>query len=380
VTSYTSRTFNYLMYDKHPTILIFFFLLLCGSQYMYLPSAWPHFTAFHKVTGSLAILLPYVFLYLSAFTDPGVVTPANHARAMAQYPYDFTLFHPGVKCSTCHLLKPARSKHCSVCKRCISRSDHHCIFVNNCVGAGNQRWFLLLLLATGLQTLYGGVLGAGIVAAKVRTRYPAWSLWPAGWWWWGSSSSSSGAAMPLKEYLVAWGWGIQDKVGMGAVTMLALLISPLVWGLLAYHAWLIYCGTTTNESMKWSDWQADMDDGVVFRRKLPADRVRDPRVEAVWTRWPVEAEQIMVRTDDGKPPQSRLPLPGVGEWEPVWRLRDVENLYDLGLWDNLLHVFLPGYPLRDQQVPVSEERGRKRRTKKSSTETSRGVEADSRIL
>jgi len=360
------------MYDKHPTILIFFFLLLAGSQYMYLPAAWPHFTAFNKVAGSLAIILPYLFLYLSAFTDPGQVTRANHARAMAQYPYDFTLFQPGVTCSTCQLLKPARSKHCSVCKMCVAKMDHHCIFINNCVGANNQRWFVLLMLTTGIQTLYGGVLGAGIIAAKVRTRYPAWSLWP----WWGGSSH--GASSPLKDYLVAWSWGIQDHVGMGAVTMLALLTTPLVWGLLAYHAWLIYCGTTTNESMKWSDWQADMDDGVVFRRKLRADRTKDPRVEAVWTRWPVEAEQIIVRTDDGKPPHSKVSLPGEGDWEPVWRLRDVENLYDLGLWDNLLDVFFPGYPFRDQAVPVSEHRGRQRRTKKGSTGKSQ-VEPESRI-
>ncbi|KAB5542947.1 DHHC zinc finger domain-containing protein [Coniochaeta sp. 2T2.1] len=356
ITRYTSRTFNYLMYDKHPTILIFFLLLLLGSQYLYLPSAWPHFSTLNKGFASVAIALPYLFLYLSAFTDPGSVTPSNHARTMAQYPYDFTLFQPGVQCSTCHLLKPARSKHCSICKRCISKMDHHCIFINNCVGANNQHYFILLLFTTGLQTLYGGILGAGIIAAKVQERYPGWSLWP-----WGTG-------VPLKQYLIAWGWGVQDKVGMGAVTMLALLTSPLVWGLLAYHAWLIYCGTTTNESMKWADWQADMDDGVVFRRKLPADRVKDLSVEPAWTRWPVEAEQVIVRTDDGKPPVSKVPLPGVGEWEPVWRLRDVENMYDLGLWDNMLDVFFPGYPFRDQEVPLSEERGRKRRTKKTTAQ------------
>jgi palmitoyltransferase len=355
------------MYDRHPTILIFFFLLLSVSQYMFLPSAWPHFTIFHKVAGTVAVLLPYLFLYLSAFTDPGVVTSATHARAMSQYPYDFTVFQPGMACTTCQLLKPARSKHCSICKRCVAKMDHHCIFINNCVGANNQRWFVLLLLTTGIQTLYGGLLGAGIIAAKVRTRYPGWSIWP-----WG------GGAMPMKEYLVAWSWGIQSRVGMGAVTMLALLTTPLVWGLLAYHVWLIYCGTTTNESMKWSDWQADMDDGVVFRRKMPADRIKDPRVEALWTRWPVEAEQIIVRTEDGKPPDSRIPLPGVGDWEPVWRLKDVENLYDLGFWDNLLDVFFPGHPFRDHDVPVSEAQGRNRRTKKNPGQASKVV-ADLRI-
>jgi hypothetical protein len=343
------------MYDKHPTILIFFFLLLSVSEYLYLPAAWPLFTPFHKITGAIAIVLPYAFLYRAAFTDPGIITPSTHVHAMAQYPYDFTLFHPGIYCETCRLLKPARSKHCSVCKRCVSKMDHHCIFINNCVGAQNQHYFILLLLSTAILTLYGGVLGMSIMADKIRIQYPLWTLWP----WYRD-------ALPWKQYLICWSYGLQHSVGLGAVTMLALLTTPLVWGLLAYHMYLIYCGTTTNESMKWSDWQAEMDDGVVFRRKIPADRVKNPRIEPTWTRWPVEPEQVMVRTDDGKPPRGDH-LPGVGEWEPIWKLRDVENLYDLGFWDNLLDVFYPGYEFRSGDVPISETKGRSKGSKKGQT-------------
>lgn len=305
------------------------------------------------------MLLPYVFLYLSAFTDPGYITPANHTPEMARYPYDFSLFHPGSECSTCRLLKPARSKHCSVCKRCIAKNDHHCIFINNCVGAKNHHWFLLLLLSTAVLTLYGGLLGMHLMTSRMRLHFPHWALLP----W----RANAGRGMTLTQWLVIWSWGMQTGVAMGAVTLLALMTSPLVWGLLGYHLWLVYCGTTTNESMKWSDWQAEMDDGFAFKRKMDVRRVKNLRIEPAWTRWPAETEQVLIRSVDGKAPAEGSGFPGVGEWEAVWRLRDVENLYDIGFWDNLVDVFVPGFMFRDPRVPVPEGRLRlkkKRRARK----------------
>lgn len=348
-------------YRTHPNPSprqIFFLVLLAGGEYLYLPTAWPQFSPLVKVTGAIAIALPYVFLYLAAFTDPGYVTAANHVAEMARYPYDFSLFHAGAACATCGFLKPARSKHCSVCKRCVARADHHCVFINACVGARNHRWFVLLLLSTAVLTLYGGVLGLRLMTARMRLRFPHWALLP----W----RANAGAGMDLAQWLVVWGWGLQaGGAGLGAVTLLALMTSPLVWALLGYHAWLVYCGTTTNESMKWSDWQADMADGLVFKRRLDPRRIKDVRVEPAWTRWPAEAEQVLVRTEDGRPPPPDAHLPGEGEWEAVWRLRDVENLYDLGLWDNLLDVFIPGFMFRDPYVPVAESRLRQKKKRRA---------------
>lgn len=332
------------MYGRHPTVLIFFILLLTIGEYMYLPGAWPQISLPNKVLGAISIFLPYWFLYLAAYRDPGVITPATHSKYMSQYPYDFALFHPGHVCRTCNIVKPARSKHCSVCNRCVARMDHHCVFINACVGYENQGYFVLLLLSTAWLTTYGAILGTGVITRCIQTLHPGWRLWkPATFSW--------------HDYLVLLTFGIQDDFGVGSVTMLTMLITPLVWGLLGYHLYLIYCGTTTNESMKWQDWQLEMDDGFAFKRAMPRERVKDPRWEPAWTRWPVESVQILVRTDDGSPPEPTGP-PGVGEWERVWHLRDVENLYDLGFWDNLVDVLIPGYSFRGESV-TDEERGRR---------------------
>lgn len=55
-------------------------------------------------------------------------------------------------CIQCQNGKPPRCHHCSVCQRCVLKMDHHCVWVVNCVGACNYKFFLLFLLYTFLET------------------------------------------------------------------------------------------------------------------------------------------------------------------------------------------------------------------------------------
>lgn len=49
-------------------------------------------------------------------------------------------------CGDCFIKKEKRSKHCDVCKRCIINFDHHCYYIDNCIGKKNLRIFAFFIL------------------------------------------------------------------------------------------------------------------------------------------------------------------------------------------------------------------------------------------
>ncbi|KAE9962660.1 hypothetical protein BLS_010169 [Venturia inaequalis] len=147
-------------------------------------------------------------------------------------------------------------------------------------------------------------------------------------------------------------------ISRGGVGMLSTLTAPLPLGLLAYHIYLIWAGMTTNETSKWSDVREDMNDGEVFIADLKhssidsasasissMDVVDDYRSEASFeSEWPQRSRQFLIRTHDGQPPKNVRPqiadLVVQDSWRRIWHLGDVENIYDLGFWGNVMEALV----------------------------------------
>jgi len=86
-----------------------------------------------------------IFFLLSVFMDPGFLkggeTPFIDIIDQAlQERVDLNNF-----CPYDEVVKTETYFHCQICRRCVENFDHHCPFIDNCLGYRNHKFFILFL-------------------------------------------------------------------------------------------------------------------------------------------------------------------------------------------------------------------------------------------
>lgn len=129
---------------------IFTWLLLLYAEFvilfvMLLPAPDQIHSIINGVIFQFFTCLAFASHLKAMLTDPGAVPRGNATKdniAKLGLRDGQVVF----KCPKCVSIKPDRAHHCSVCRRCIKKMDHHCPWVNNCIGENNQKFFVLFTL------------------------------------------------------------------------------------------------------------------------------------------------------------------------------------------------------------------------------------------
>jgi len=84
----------------------------------------------------------------------------------------------------CNLFKPEWCHHCSSCEKCILNMDHHCPWVNNCIGFNNRKYFLLLLTYVFIMTYFYWISISCDTYWDLMWLVEYFKFWKEGFEWW----------------------------------------------------------------------------------------------------------------------------------------------------------------------------------------------------
>ncbi|CAL1537129.1 unnamed protein product [Lymnaea stagnalis] len=261
-----TNSINYIFNTRNHVMQLVFGGLVMGGNIILMLDVLPLLYIFEPETNH--IFLPLIFLFtnaaafhLSCVADPGQVTSANATMLASLYKADGILYQTGAECRTCKIIKPPRSKHCSICQRCVHRFDHHCIWTNNCVGAGNLRYFLPFLISLIIMIINGAIMSTRAMVLLVQHLKIMES---------GYVDPYTGKVNPITIAVLIQHLFMQHPRCIFLITSLVML--TLLLGLFTlYHVYLMINNQTTNERYKIATLPSNNDDRCGMRSPSRAD-------------------------------------------------------------------------------------------------------------
>ena len=176
-----------------PILLLLWFLLACPPLDNDPSFALPLRIPVSVVVVVSAVVVSLYSLYVSHLNPEAVVDAEDDSNMFNSY------------CYVCISPKEASTLHCPQCDKCVEGFDHHCLWLNTCIGSSNYTHFIVLLsflkLFSETQMLYCIYLVV-LMLLSVDQPHTDWFwvrhafLWPYlvilivivgknEWFWWG---------------------------------------------------------------------------------------------------------------------------------------------------------------------------------------------------
>ena len=148
------RRVHGLQYPLHPQQVMCWIFLLVFTLFMFLTLIPTLHSSLHLpvlIINALVFILHYSTHLTSLLIDPSDPSLlALHSKKPVPE-LDKSKHSHVIENGRCHLcnisITTTRTKHCSVCNKCVHVFDHHCKWLNQCIGRRNYKPFFICVLS-----------------------------------------------------------------------------------------------------------------------------------------------------------------------------------------------------------------------------------------
>ncbi|KIM30972.1 hypothetical protein M408DRAFT_65457 [Serendipita vermifera MAFF 305830] len=197
---------------------------------------WRYESPAVAAVGVYMCLLTIASMLHTAMRDPGILprnldidppypsTPPTDGGPRVPLPRDLRVRAGAVRvkyCTTCKIYRPPRSSHCKLCDNCVEGCDHHCPWVNNCIGRRNYTSFFTFLFFAN----------STLLLVIITSALHLWLL-------------------INRAFAPDFASAIKDAPGSTAAFVMSVLVLGPVAALFFYHVRLMLLNVTTIEQVR----------------------------------------------------------------------------------------------------------------------------------
>lgn len=257
------RRTNGIQLPLHPQQILGWFALLISagiSFFLLIPSIN------QSIQSTLLILFSSLYLshiithIFALILDPADPALRNLKQTKPLPEFDRTKHNHVIENGRCHLCNihttNNRTKHCSVCNKCIGHFDHHCKWLNHCIGRRNYVPFLMCVTSAVITAI--AVLIVCLSEIVLYYVHPDWLTLD-----WSTrndsvtqkpilnstleNSTETNTPVQQSSYVTS---DIAFLVIVGALGILAAVTAGLLLHLCFFHVYISFLGLTTYEYIR----------------------------------------------------------------------------------------------------------------------------------